>query len=62
MDTQNTGAEAYLVLARAALHDHDPAGAEQNLQKALALEPASADAKAVAQEIQNLPGEEVPAR
>ena len=56
------GAEAYLVLARADLHDHDRAGAEQNLQKALALEPASADAKAVAQELQNLPGEEVPAR
>jgi uncharacterized protein HemY len=55
-------AEAYLVLARAALHDHDRAGAEQSLQKALALEPASADAKAVAQEIQNLPDEEAPAR
>jgi tetratricopeptide (TPR) repeat protein len=55
-------AEAYLVLARADLHDHDRAAAGQNLQKALALEPASEDAKAVAQEIQKQLGEEVPAR
>ena len=54
------GAEAYLVLARADLHDHDRAGAGQNLQKALALEPASEDAKAVAQEIQHQPADESP--
>jgi tetratricopeptide (TPR) repeat protein len=46
-------AEAYLVLARADLHDKDSAGAERNLQKALALEPASEEAKAVRQEIQD---------
>jgi Tfp pilus assembly protein PilF len=51
------GAEAYLVLARADLHDHDRASAQQDLQKALALEPANEDAKAVAQELQNLPPE-----
>jgi tetratricopeptide (TPR) repeat protein len=50
-------AEAYLVLARADLHDHDRASAQQDLQKALALEPANEDAKAVAQELQNLPPE-----
>jgi tetratricopeptide (TPR) repeat protein len=56
------GAEAYLVLARAALHDHDRAGAQEYLRKALALEPANEDAKAVAQEIKNLPADERPAR
>jgi tetratricopeptide (TPR) repeat protein len=45
--------EAYLVLVRADLHDKDGAGAEQNLQKALALDPTSEDAKAAQQEIQN---------
>lgn len=46
-------AEAYLVLARADLHDKDSEGAEANLQKALALEPNNDDAKAVAQEIES---------
>jgi Tfp pilus assembly protein PilF/TolB-like protein len=50
---QRASAEAYLVLARADLHDKDSAGAEQNLQKALALEPNNEDAKSVEQEIQN---------
>ena len=46
-------AEAYLVLARADLHDKDDGAAQQNLQKALSLEPDSADAKAVEREIQS---------
>jgi tetratricopeptide (TPR) repeat protein len=46
-------AEAYLVLARADLHDNNATAAANNLQKALALEPNSEDAKAVAQEIQS---------
>jgi len=46
-------AESYLVLARADLHDNNSAGAQQNLQKALNLEPNSEDAKAVAAEIEN---------
>jgi tetratricopeptide (TPR) repeat protein len=46
-------AEAYLVLARADLHDNNATDAASNLQKALALEPNSEDAKAVAQEIQS---------
>jgi tetratricopeptide (TPR) repeat protein len=45
-------AEAYLVVARADLHDNNNAAAAQNLQKAFALEPTSDDAKALAQEIQ----------
>ena len=52
------GPEAYLVLARAALHDHDRATAQEFLQKAQALDPASEDAKALAQEIQNLPADD----
>jgi len=56
------GAEALLVLARAALHDHDRAIAQEYLQKALAFEPASEDAKAVAQELQNLPADALPTR
>ena len=46
-------AEAYLVLARADLHDNDIAGAQRNVQQALALEPTAEEAQAVAQEIQN---------
>lgn len=46
-------AEAYMVLAHADLHDKDDAGALQNLQKALSLEPDNADAKAVEREIQS---------
>jgi tetratricopeptide (TPR) repeat protein len=46
-------AEAYLVLARTDLHDKDSTGAEQNLQKAIALDPGSDDAEAVQQQIQN---------
>jgi tetratricopeptide (TPR) repeat protein len=53
--------EAYLVIARAALHDHDRAAAGQNLQKALALGPADDETKAVAQEIQNQAAEDAPA-
>ncbi len=53
-------AEAYLVLARADLHDKDSAGAEQNLQKALSLEPTSADAQAVRLEIQSHRAEAAP--
>ena len=53
-------AEAYLVLARADLHDKDSSGARQNLQKALTIEPNSADAKAVEQEIQNRAAENAP--
>ena len=53
--------EAYLVIARAALHDHDRASAGQNLQKALAVGPADQDTKAVAQEIQNQAAEDAPA-
>lgn len=49
-------AEAYLVLARADLHDRNNVGAQQNLQKALALEPNNADAKAVAAEIESRVG------
>jgi tetratricopeptide (TPR) repeat protein len=45
-------AEAYLVLARADLHDQDRTAAGQNLQKALALEPANEDAKAFGEELQ----------
>ncbi len=46
-------AEAYLVLARADLHDNNSDNARRNLQKALALDPNSDDAKALAQEIQS---------
>ncbi|PSH04509.1 MAG: hypothetical protein CXZ00_06725 [Acidobacteria bacterium] len=46
-------AEAYLVLARVDLHNDDIDGAAQNLNKALALEPESEEAKSVQQEIQN---------
>ncbi len=46
-------AEAYLVIARADLHDNNSDAARQNLQKALALEPNSDDAKALAQDIQS---------
>ena len=46
-------AEAYLALARADLHDNDSIGAQQNLEKALAIAPTSEDARAFAQEIQN---------
>jgi len=60
--TLQPGAEAYLVLARADLHDNDRAGAAEYLRKALAIEPASADAKAVAQELQSQPAEDSPAR
>ncbi|MGC2209652.1 MAG: tetratricopeptide repeat protein [Candidatus Korobacteraceae bacterium] len=56
------GAEAYLVLARAALHDHDRTGAQEFLQKALALDPANQEAQAVGQELQNQPADELPAR
>lgn len=55
-------AEAYLVLARADLHDKDGAGAEQNLQKALALDPGSEDAKAVQQQVQNYRSGSLPPR
>jgi Tfp pilus assembly protein PilF/TolB-like protein len=55
-------AEAYLVLARADLHDNDSAGAEQNLQKAFAIDPNSEDGRAVRQEIQNYRGEGTPSR
>jgi len=47
-------AEAYLVLARTNLHDHDTAAARVNLQAALALEPASPDAQALAKELDAL--------
>ncbi len=57
-----SSAEAYLVLARADLHDQDRTGAERNLRSALALDPASDDAKAVEQEIQNQDSEIAPAR
>ncbi len=50
--------EAYLVLARAALHDRDRTAANQNLQKALAFGPADEDTRAVAQEIQNQAAED----
>jgi tetratricopeptide (TPR) repeat protein len=53
--------EAYLVLARADLHDHNRASASQDLQKALELNPADEDARAVAQEIHNQSAEEAPA-
>jgi tetratricopeptide (TPR) repeat protein len=46
-------AEAYLVLARADLHDKDSTGAEENLRRALALDPNNDDAKAVGEAIQN---------
>jgi len=46
-------AEAYLVLARAYLHEDDVTGAQQNLQQALALEPANDDARKVGEEIQS---------
>lgn len=46
-------AEAYLVIARADLHDNNNDAARQNLQKALALEPNSNDAKALVEEIQS---------
>jgi tetratricopeptide (TPR) repeat protein len=52
------GAEAYLVLARADLHDHNRTAARQNLQKAEGLEPQSADAKAVEQELSKQESEE----
>lgn len=52
-------AEAYLVVARAELHDQNRAAAQQNLQKALALEPISEEAKAVQQEIENQPAEDL---
>jgi Tfp pilus assembly protein PilF/TolB-like protein len=55
-------AEAYLVLARADLHNQDRIGAGRNLQNALALEPANEDAKTVEQEIQNQGSENAPAR
>ncbi len=55
-------AEAYLVVARADLHDNNSDAASQNLQKALALEPTSVDAKALAQEIQSRATEGDPAR
>ena len=58
---QQLSVEAYLVLARADLHDNDSASARQNLQKALALDPNNADAKTVQQEIQDRAGEYVPA-
>lgn len=54
--------EVYLVLARADLRENDSAGARQNLQKALALDPNSEDAKAVQQEIQNRAGESTPSQ
>jgi Tfp pilus assembly protein PilF/TolB-like protein len=53
-------AEAYLVLARADLHDKDNSGAQENLRKALNLEPDNADAKAVQQEIQNRAADNAP--
>jgi len=46
-------AEAYLVLARADLHDNNSAAAAGNLKKALFLEPNSDDAKAFAKELQS---------
>jgi Flp pilus assembly protein TadD/TolB-like protein len=55
-------AEAYLVVARTDLHDNNLAAASQKLQKALALEPASADAKALEQEIQTQTTQSEPAR
>jgi len=55
-------AEAYLVIARAALHDNNRDDAAQNLQKALALEPDSDDAKALVQEIQSRTNDGAPAR
>jgi tetratricopeptide (TPR) repeat protein len=56
------GAEAYLVLARADLHDHNRDAARQNLQKALELEPQSTDAKAVEQELHKQEAEAAAAR
>ena len=53
--------EAYLVLARAALHDRNRVTANQNLQKALMLGPADEETRAVAQEIQNQATEDVQA-
>jgi tetratricopeptide (TPR) repeat protein len=54
--------EAYLVLVRADLHDKDSAGAEQNLQRALNLDPNSEDAKSAQQEIQSRRGENATAQ
>ena len=47
------GAEAYLVLARADLHDNNIAEAQQNLQLALNFDPNNQEARNVAQEIQD---------
>ena len=54
--------EAYLVLARASLHDRDRAAASQNLQKALSFGPPDEDSKAVAQEIQSQAAEDAQER
>jgi Tfp pilus assembly protein PilF/TolB-like protein len=46
-------AEAYLILARADFHDRDNAAARVNVQAALALEPTSTEAQALADEIKS---------
>jgi tetratricopeptide (TPR) repeat protein len=56
------GAEAYLVLARADLHDNNIPGAQRNLQLALNSDPNSQEARTVAQEIQNHSLQPVPSR
>lgn len=53
---EQPSAEAYLVLARADIHDKNRAAAAENLQKALALEPTNEDAKAVGDELKNQDG------
>ena len=55
-------AEAYLVLARIALHNNDADGATADLNKARALEPKSDDAAAFEQELQSHTGTEPTAR
>jgi tetratricopeptide (TPR) repeat protein len=55
-------ADAYLVLAHCSVHEHDLEGARQYLAKARALDPASADATALEQEIQNSNPADTPMR
>ena len=54
--------EAYLVLARAALHDRNRIAANQSLQKALSVGPPDDETRAVAREILNQSSEEAPER